>query len=457
MFLVCTLGFLFGMLVPFCGAYSPRIVVRINEAALDYVAQMGRTSFQNALKIRLPDLLDLKEGYFQRTPVFILDSDIPHFNLKFIPNYGIRLSAAGHVNMTVILTKNLHKLRVAINITADIVVTQATTGSPLVGVSLCKSIPEDITVIYREDGLKELWNPILGYIRIILPDKLCSKLLFLVEGLNVYLGTMIGLHPLGPESQISYSLTDLPTITKEHMSLNINITFYLLGKPIILPPDVSSFSLPQRVGSRNAMVNFVFPKETLDSIYFLMQKSGSINLDITGQLNSKNNPLATSVLGSLIPEVQHQFPKSMPITMKARISTSPSPTIHRNRTSLMLNYLMEVLAISSNSAFKSLFSLDMVVELKLNVTISGKKLQASVSFLKDIELKVNSSNVGTFDLSRVKALMISMVKKSLSDHLNALFGLGVTLPTIAKVSYITPEVFMYEDSIVVSCGLHIQN
>ncbi|XP_036604689.1 BPI fold-containing family B member 2 [Trichosurus vulpecula] len=457
MFLFCTLGFLLGMLVPFCEAYSPRVVARINQATLDYVAQMGRTAFQTALKIQLPDLLDPKEVYFQSAPVFMLDNDISHFDLKFIPNYGIRLLASGHVNMTFFITKNLQKLGVGINITADIIVTQSTTGSALVGLSLCKCIIEDITVIYREDGLNEVFNPIDGYIRILLPDKLCSKLFFLIEGLNVYLGTMIGLHPLGPESQISYSLACLPTITKEHMSLDINITFYLLGKPIVLPPNVSSFSLPQQAGSRSAMINFVFTEEMFDSVYFLMQKSGSINLDITSQLNSKNNQLTTSALGNLIPEVQRQFPNSMPITLKARINTSPVPMIHSNKTFLLLRYRVEALAISSNSAFNLLFSLDMVVELKLNISISGEKLKANVLFLKDIELEVTSSNVGPFDLSKVKDLIISVVRKPLNDHLNALFGLGATLPTITTVSYIAPEVFMYEGSIVVSCGLHIQN
>ncbi|XP_072498830.1 BPI fold-containing family B member 2 [Notamacropus eugenii] len=457
MFLVCTLGFLLGMSVPFCEAYSPRIVTRINQAALDYVAQMGRTTFQTALQVQLPDLFNPEEGYFQRTPVFMLDNDISLFDLKFTPNNGIRLSAAGHANITFFIKKNLQKLRVGFNTIADIIITQSTTGSPFVDLSFCKSEIKETTLTYREDGLKELYSPANAYVRIVIPDKLCSKLFSMMEALNIYLGTMIGTHPLGPESQISYSLAQLPTITEEYMSLAINSTFYLLGKPVILPPEASSFSLPQRVGSRNAMLNFVFTNEIFDAIYFLMQKSGSINLDITGQLNSKSNQLTTSVLGNLIPEVHHQFPKSMPITLKARINTSPAPVIHSNKTSLMLRYFVEALAISSNSAFKSLFSLDMIVELKLNITMSGEKLRANVSFLKDIELEVTSSNVGTFDLLKVKPLIISAVKKPVDDHLNALFGLGAALPTIIKVSYVNPEIFMYEDSVVISCGLHIQN
>ncbi|XP_043836731.1 BPI fold-containing family B member 2 [Dromiciops gliroides] len=456
MFLICTLGFLLGMLVPFCEAFEPSTVVRINQPALDYVAQMGHSYFKTALKIRLPDILDPKEGYFQQIPVFIVDNDISNFNLTFIPNYGIRLSGAGHINMTVFLKTNLQKLRVGIDIGADIVITQSTIGSPFVGVSFCKSKIKEISVTYREDGLKELWKPMAGYIRIILPDKLCSRLQFLIEGLNVYMGTLLGLHPLGPESQISYSLTQLPTITKEHMSLNISVTFYLLGKPIVLPPRVSSFSLPQQVGAKNAMVNFALPKELFDSIYFLMQKSGSINLDITGQLNSKNNQLTTSVLGNLIPEVRRQFSKSMPITLKARINATPVPTIQRNKTSLLLNYHLEVLAVSSNSAFNSLFSMDMIVNLKLNMIVSAMKLQANVSLLNDIELKVTSSNVGDFDLSKVNPFIISAVKSPLIEHLNSLFGLGAILPTVASVNYNTPQVFMYEGYIVVSCGLQFQ-
>ncbi|XP_068963331.1 BPI fold-containing family B member 2 [Petaurus breviceps papuanus] len=457
MFSFWTLGFLLGISVPFCEAYSPWLEARINKAALDYVTELARTSYQNALKIQLPDLFDPKGNTLNRIPVFILDSYISHFDLKFIPNYGINLSAAGQVNMTFIIAQELQKLGVGINITADVIITQSTTGSPLVGISLCKSRIGAFTHIYGEDKLKEVFAPIDEYIRILLPDKLCSKLTYLTEGLNVFLGTMTGIQPLGPESQISYSLAQKPTVTKEYISLKFKMAFYLLGKKIVLPQLANSSSLPQQVGSRDAMVNFVFTTEVLDSIYFLMQKSGSINLDFTGQLNSKNNQLITSVLGNLIPEIHSQFPNSMPVSMKARINTSPISLIHSNQTSLFLHYLVEALAISSNSDFKFLFSLDMAVELNLNITMSGEKLKATVSFLKDIDLEVNYSNVGTFDLSTVKPLLVSVVKKPLKDHLNALFGLGAALPTISKVSYITPEVFMYEGSIVVSCGLHIQN
>ncbi|KAM9061363.1 BPI fold-containing family B member 2 [Sarcophilus harrisii] len=457
MFLVCVSGFLLGMLVPFCEGFSPSTVANINQAALDYVAERGRSSFQNALKMQLPDLPDPNQGGLQRIPVFMFDNSIPQFTLKFIPNYGIRLSAAGHVNMKVFLKKNLLKLQVGVNISADVVISQATIGSLLVDVSLCKSTTEEISVTYKEDELKELWNPLREYVRVILPDKLCSKLHFMVEELNVYMGTMTGIYPLGPESQISYSLTHPPTITEEHMSLNVSTTFYLLGKPIVLPPRVSSFSLPHQVGSKNAMVNFVLPKELFDSIYFLMQKSGSINLDITGQLNSENNQLTTLVLGNLIPEVHRQFPKSMPIMMKARISSVPTSTILGDEVSLKLPYYLEVLVVSSNSAFKSLFSLDVIVELKLRMFVSGVKLQASISFLKDIELKVNASNMGVFDLEKVKPLITSTFKNPLLEHLNALFGLGAMLPNIAKLNYITPEVFVHEGYIVVSCGLHFQS
>uniref|UniRef100_F6T1T6 BPI fold containing family B member 2 n=1 Tax=Monodelphis domestica TaxID=13616 RepID=F6T1T6_MONDO len=457
MFLVCALLFLLGMWVPFSEASTPRTEVRINQAALDYVAQVGLNSFQDALKMQLTDFLYYQRGHLQRIPVFMLENDISHLSLKLIPNYGIHLSTSGHVGMTFFLERNLQKLRVGITTEADIVISQAAIGTLVLGISLCNTTIEEVNLTYSEDGSKEIWNSIHGYIKAILPHKPCSKLSFLVEGLNVYMGTLIGLRTIGPESQISYSLTHPPTITKDYISLAIKATFVLLGKPIVFPPPPSSFSLPQQVGSSTAMINFGLSQGLFDSIHFLMQKSGSINLDITGQLNSKNNQLTTSVLGNLIPEVLRQFPNSMPLVLKARVNAEPIVTIHNNQTSLWIQYLLDVLAVSSNSAFKSLFSLDMAVDLALNIFMSGGKLQANASLQKDIEFNVTSSNVGVLDLLGVKPLLRSAVKEPLTEHLNALFGLGVTLPSIAKANFISPQVFVYEGYIVVSCGLHFQD
>ncbi|XP_074067994.1 BPI fold-containing family B member 2 isoform X2 [Macrotis lagotis] len=450
---VYTLLILLGMFVPFCDSRKPKAMVRINQKALDSVGDEGRKALKAALKTELPDFVDPQESESQYTPNAILDSDVSDFSLKFIPDYGIRLSAAGYVMLKI---ANHQKIKVSVNITGDISVTQASIGSPFLGVSLCKTTTGEITVAYGEDRLKELWKPLQKYIEITLPEKICLRLSSMIERLNIFMGTLLGLHPLGPETQISYSLTQLPTFTKDYMSLIVNTTLYLLGKPIVLPPHEYSLTLAQEVGSKNAMVSFVISEDLLDSIFFLMQKSGSVNLDITGQLNSKDNQLTTSVLGKLIPEVLRQFPKSMPIVVKARINASPISMIHKNGTSILFSYLLEVLVVSSNSAFKSLFSLDMNVELNLNIILSGVKLQANASLLKDINLKVTSSNVGAFDLSKVKPLITSVVKKPLLDHLNALFDLGAILPTIAQVGYIKPQVSTYEGYFVLSCELHFQ-
>ncbi|MBW03466.1 BPI fold-containing family B member 2, partial [Eschrichtius robustus] len=255
------------------------------------------------------------------------------------------------------------------------------------------------------------------------------------------------LSPIGPESQVHYSMIDTPTITNDYISLNINAVLFLLSRPIVLPVDTTPFVLPQHVGTRGAMATVGLSQDLFDSAILLLQKAGALNLDITGQLKSDYNLLNTSMLGQLIPEVGRQFPEPMPLVLKVRLGATPTVTLRTNNATLRLQPFVEVLAPASNSAFQSLFSLDVVgevVNLSLQLSVSKVRLRGTTSVLGNVQLTVASSNVGFIDTDHVQPLMGAVFEKPLLDHLNALLGMGVALPHVVNLQYVTPEIFVYE-------------
>lgn len=261
---------------------------------------------------------------------------------------------------------------------------------------------------------------------------------------------------MGPESQIRYSVVNVPNITNDYISLDLNAVLFLLGKPIVLPLDVTPFVLPEHVGTIGAMATVGLSQDLFDSALLLLQKAGALNLDITGQLKSDDNPLNTSMLGQLIPEVARQFPEPMPVVLKARLGATPVAMLRTNNATLRLQPFVEVLVPASNSAFQSLFSLDVVVTLSLQLSVSKVKLQATTSVLGDVQLTVASSNVGFIDTDQVHALVGTVFEKPLLDHLNALLGIGIGLPSVVNLQYVTPEVSVYEGYVVISGGLLYQ-
>ncbi|XP_004868006.1 BPI fold-containing family B member 2 [Heterocephalus glaber] len=451
------LGLLLALLLPAVPTSSTGTVVRINRAALSYVADVGKVSLQRALKVMVPPFLDQSGEVHQPTRTQTLDVHVSHLDLKFIAGFGLRLMATANFTIKVFRTPETLELMLPVALTADARVAQGPIRTPVVSISTCSSIFSPARVLHDSNSISpELLVLVQEHIKAILSNKLCLHISNLVQGLNVHLGTLIGLSPVGPESQIRYSMVSEPIITGDYIALEVNADLFLLGQPITLPLDVTPFVLPWPVGTKGTMATMGLSQQLFDCILLLLQKAGALNLDVTGELNSDDNPLNTSALGQLIPEVTHQFPEPMPVVLKVYLGATPMVTFHTNNATLRLQPFVEVLVASSNSAFQSLFSLEVAVNLSLQLSVSKVKLQGTTSVLGDVRFSVAASNVGFIDVKQLHTLVGTLFKKPLLDHLNALLGMGIALPSVVNLYYTNPEVFVYEGYVVISSGLFYQ-
>ncbi|XP_059563554.1 BPI fold-containing family B member 2 [Myotis daubentonii] len=452
------LGLLLALLLPVVGASMPSTVVRLNKAMLSYVSESGKAPLQRAMQVTVPHFLDRSGEVLRPTRVQILNVQVLRLQLKFVDGVGVRLFAAANFTIKVFRVPEPLELILPAVLQADARVDQGSIGTPVVSISSCFSLFNKAIVLDGgHSAPPELLVRVQKHIRAVLYNKLCLSVSNLVQGLNVHLGTLIGLKPVGPESQIRYFMVSKPNITEDYISLDINAVLFLLGKPIVLPVDATPFMLPEHVGTNGAMATVGLSQDMFDSALLLLQKAGSLNMDITGQLKSDDNLLNTSVLGQIIPEVARQFPEPMPVVLKVRLGGTPVATLHTNNATLRLQPFVEVLASASNSAFHSLFSLDVAVNLSLQLSVSKVKLQGTTSVLGDVKLTVASSNVGFIDTDQIHALLGNVFEKPLLDHLNALLGMGVALPNVVNLHYVTPEVFVHKGYVVISSGLFYQN
>ncbi|XP_006860749.1 PREDICTED: BPI fold-containing family B member 2 [Chrysochloris asiatica] len=454
---VCGLGLLLVLLLPMVGTSMPGTMVRLNKATLSYVSEFGKAPLQQALNVTLPYFLDQSRKILQPTRIQILNVNVARLHLKFLADFGVHMFAAATFNFKVLRVPEPLVLTMPVVLLADARVAQGSIQTPVVSISACSTLFGNINVLEDSNSASPTLLVLLQkHIKAVLSNKLCLSISNLVQGLNVHLGTLIGLNPVGPESQIRYSMVSAPTITDDYISLDINAVLFLLGKPIVLPVDTTPFMVPLHVDTKDTMATVGLSKDLFDSALLLLQKAGSLNLDITGQLNSDDNPLNTSALGQLIPEVARQFPVPMPVVLKVRLGATPVVTLHTNNATLQLQPSIEVLVAASNSAFQSLFSLDVVVHLSLQFSVSKVRLQGTTSVLGDVQLTVASSNVGSIDMDQMHTLVGTVFEKPLLDHLNALLGIGIALPNVVNLHYASPKVFVYEGYVVVSSGLFYQ-
>ncbi|XP_045742193.1 BPI fold-containing family B member 2 [Mirounga angustirostris] len=453
----CRLGLLLALLMPVASTSLPGTVVRLNKAMLSYVSEIGKAPLQQALQVTVPYFLDWNGEVHQPTRIQISNVHVPQFNLKFVADFGVRMLVAANFTFKVFRVPEPLELTLPVVLLADANVAQGSIRTPVVSLSACLPLFHNAAVSEGNASVAPgLLVPVQKHIKAVLRNKLCLSISNLVQGLNVHLGTLIDLNPVGPESQIRYSMINVPNITKDYISLDINAILFLLGKPIVLPVEAPHFVLPAHVGAEGAMATMGLSQDLFDSALLLLQKAGALNLDITGQLKSEDNLLNTSMLGQLIPEVARQFPEPMPVTLKVRLGATPVATLCANNATIQLQPFVEVQAVASDSAFQSLFSFDVVVNLSLQLSMSRVKLQGTTSVLGDIQLTVASSNVGFIDANQVHPLMDALFRKPLLDHLNALLGMGIALPSVVNLHYVNPEVFVYEGYVVISSGLLYQ-
>uniref|UniRef100_A0A8D0SIM2 Lipid-binding serum glycoprotein C-terminal domain-containing protein n=1 Tax=Sus scrofa TaxID=9823 RepID=A0A8D0SIM2_PIG len=425
------LGLLLVLLLPVVGASRPGTVVRLNKEVLSYAAEAGRAPLQRALQVTVPNFLDRSGEALQPTRIQILNVHLPHLHLKLIAGFGIRLSAAANFTLKIFHVPEPLHLMLPMELLVDAPVDQCSIGTPVVSISDCFSFfDEAIMLDDRNRAAPALLVPLQKHIQAVLSCH-CLQVADLVRD------GAPGLSRVGPESQVRYSMINAPTITRDYISLDVNAILFLLGRPIMLPEVNTSFVLPHHVGTRGAMVTVGLSQDLFDSALLLLQKAGVLNMDITGQLKSDDNILNTSVLGQLIPEVARQFPEPMALVLKVRLGAMPTVTLHTNNATLQLQPFVEVLAPASNSAFQSLFSLNVVSEVGW-----GRGLAGGVG---DPQGDLTSSHtLLTCSMEKVQILMDTVFERPLLDHLNALLGLGIALPHVVNLHYISPEIFVYE-------------
>ncbi|XP_037377077.1 BPI fold-containing family B member 2 [Talpa occidentalis] len=454
----CGLNLLLVLLLPMAGTSPPDAVVRLNNAFLNHMSNIGIAPLQRALQFNVPDLLEQDGKELRLKKVQILSVDVTNLRLKFIAHLGVHLSALANFSVKILQEPESLDLRMPVGITADVHVAQSSIGSPVVSISACTPFFNGAMLLQtRYSTQPRLLELVKKHLRAVLRNKICLSISNLVQGLNVYLGTSIGLSPVGPESQILYSMVRAPTITENHISLDAKTVLLLLGRPIVPPMTDAPFTLPEHIGTKGAMITVGLSQHLLDSALLLLQKAGVLNMEITADMKSNDNLLNTSSLGQLIPEVARQFPQSMPVVIKVRLGATPVAKLHTNNATLQLQPLVEVLAMTPKSTFQSLFSLNVVVNLNLRFSVSKVRIQGTTSVLGDVQLTLAFSNVGAIDMDQMQAFVGTVFEAPLLNHLNALLGMGISLPKVVNLHYVDPKVIVHEGFIEISSGLGHQS
>ncbi|XP_077192481.1 BPI fold-containing family B member 2 [Paroedura picta] len=452
MFKLFTLSIVLCLLAP-SHETTPGTVVRVNQEALEYVCQEGRPFLlKGLLAIQIPAFKPqgfLIGGLMNIIGIKILDVQLPHISVNLMPKTGIQVSFSSKFH----ISGRLIEFKVGSSILLDVRVKRSPHGFPILSISACKSMLGDVQILVGGSNILGFLKPLQNHIRAILIDKMCLSVSSVVLGLNVKLGTLVGLNTINDMSQLQYSMLEDPEITSEYIDLDLNAAFELMGKPLENPGSVPPFSLPpQETVSDDSMVNMGLSNDMFEHYFLALERSGAFNFDIGGPSGSGDVHLSTSMLQSAIPSLSQRYPNDVAIILNVVLTKLPIVTFQEGRATLTISPAIQVGVASSSSSTEALCTLGAEVSLSLKLDVTATSLEVSVSLLGGIDLEVVSSSVGEIQVAQM-GTVVSVMEKAFLAHLNAALSIGISLPKIANVQYIEPDIELHEGYAQVSCDL----
>ncbi|NXV52692.1 BPIB4 protein, partial [Uria aalge] len=335
------------------------------------------------------DLLSTVQGL---TGLKIVELTLPKVSLRLLPGISV------HLNLYTRVALNgkgsllgLLDVAVEVNITARVRLTMDGTGYPKLVTERCNTLLGGIKVRLLRGLLPIVDNLLASVLNRLLPNLLCPVVDVALGLVNDHLGLVNSLMPLDLLGSIQYTMSSLPLVTGQFLEVDLNtvvgrvaggLVDYPLGKPetVPTPPRVPMPPLPPMEDTSSSQlglsVNF------LSSVLSVLQKEGTLDLDISTGMFPELPPLTTSTLGALVPAVLKAYPESHELLLKIAVPEAPVVTLKKNKGVIQLTATAEVMVIHPDDVQKSLCLLNIDTSLLAQFSVEDNKLKISISLEK---------------------------------------------------------------------------
>ncbi|NWI08659.1 BPIB6 protein, partial [Crypturellus soui] len=272
---------------------------------------------------------------------------------------GTGLSLAVLVRMTITgksFMGGYMEIKPAANLTAQGRLAQDALGTPRFNSESCRVALLSVKTNLPSNRLPNVLNKFLDRtLQKVLPTLLCPAVDAVLGLLNARLAPITSEAPLGTTGTLRYALLHPPAVTETFIQLDL--------KTILRPKEGAETELPAvqpPLGAlppkRAAATQLVLSAALLSAA--LHAQPDAFALDVTDTMVLGLPPLATSMLGTLIPEVSAALPPSQPLLVAMRAAGPPLVTITPRAASVRLSGTAAFVASPTGAAPQPLFVLD---------------------------------------------------------------------------------------------------
>ncbi|XP_030053348.1 BPI fold-containing family B member 2-like [Microcaecilia unicolor] len=437
---------------------GPDILMRVNEKAAELICLSQRSVFQNILAaIQIPNFTSgsvLGISLLNIVGIQIKKVDISQLSVDFVPETKSEFTLEADLSIEAKVLLTTLKLKMAVQIGAEVAISKGAKGSPVGTVTACTSVLGQLQLV--SPGVLSISLDLLqNHLHRIFNEQLCLKITLVFDLLDVKLEAFSALTAFGPVSQIQYTLTRVPETTTEVVDFGLNVIFYISGEKLDLDLAPISISLPAPSSSSSPLLSLALSENVFVLLYTAIQESGLLNFEITGQTIGVEIELTTAALSVAIPEINELYPDSLAVILKIVVSRSPVFTLEADKLTLHLIPSVDIIVKPPNEDAKSLMVLDFDVLLRVTLQVVHGKLWSSAVLIGDLSFSLQTSAMGSIDVSELQSLIGNTLMDAYLLHLNEALSVELTLPTLLNMDLNEPTIAINPGFVLLSFVLQL--
>ncbi|KAM5136077.1 BPI fold-containing family B member 6 [Mantella aurantiaca] len=385
------------------------------------------------------------------TNVKVEKIDFSNIGLDFLPDFGIHMFVTNKIEIGgKSFLGGRTELKLEINIITNSTLKKENITCPTLKVTECKVEILHVKANLPKGILPNVMNNFLDKnLKTILPSTACPAVDYILSEVNKKLCIQKDGLPIGNFGSLQYLTSPIPTVTGEHMEIELNVTL-LKGEDVVDPPESTSdpFVLPSNPQTTTLALKASF----LGYCFTLLQQEGIFNFNATEDDIVNAGAVSTSVLSDIIPELP---PELHDYKISIYVDKPPLVTISSSKALLHLYSTMEVVASSPDSEPSTLFAIDLHMNYKLQSSAKENSLHFTFSLDKTF-LSVKTSSVGDFEVQDLNDFISSLLKEVYSPVINGLTQIAIPLPDIKNIldmDYSKAEIEIDKDILLLSINV----
>ncbi|KAM6163829.1 BPI fold-containing family B member 6 [Rhynchocyon petersi] len=377
------------------------------------------------------------------TDVKVKDVLLPVITLSFVPEVGVFQCVSTGMTITgkSFMGGNM-EIIVVLNITAtNRLLQDEETSLPMFKSEGCEVILVSVKANLPSNMLPKVVNKFLdSTLHKVLPDLMCPAIDAVLVYVNKKWTNLNAPMPVGQVGTVKYGLSSAPTTTASYIQVDLSpVVQKQEGNTIELPATGGDLGAPKNYaeGSSQVLLTAAF----LTAELTLLQKSFNVKI----QKSKVGGRPTTKTLAGFIPEVAEAYPKPKPLVTKIKINKPPKVTMKTGKSHLHLHGTIEMAASRrKGKALKSLFLLEVHLNLEVQYSVHENKLQMATSLDRILSLSQESSSIGQFNEQELTGFLTDYLRKAYIPIVNDVLQVEFPLPDFLGMKYSQSELEVVE-------------